>query len=62
MVSEIVHEKKFSVSDSDDNAQQKLTSFTKESCSSDRNQWRAVCGSKTPSTTKEALASSRQDI
>jgi hypothetical protein len=28
----------------------------------DRNQWRAVCGSKKPSTTKETLTSSRQDI
>jgi hypothetical protein len=28
----------------------------------DRNQWRAIRGSKTPSTTKETLASSRQDI
>jgi hypothetical protein len=28
----------------------------------DRNQWRAICGSKTPSTTKETPASSRQDI
>jgi hypothetical protein len=28
----------------------------------DRNQWRAICGSKTPSTTKEKPTSSRQDI
>jgi hypothetical protein len=28
----------------------------------DRNQWRAICGSKTPSTTKETPTSSRQDI
>jgi hypothetical protein len=29
---------------------------------SDRNQWRAICGSKTPSTTKETPTFSRQDI
>jgi hypothetical protein len=28
----------------------------------DRNQWRAVCGSKIPSATKETPTSSRQDI
>jgi hypothetical protein len=28
----------------------------------DRNQWRAVCGSKTPSATKETPTSSQQDI
>jgi hypothetical protein len=28
----------------------------------DRNQWRAACGSKMPSATKETPASSRQDI
>jgi hypothetical protein len=28
----------------------------------DRSHWRAVCGSKEPSATKETLASSRQDI
>jgi hypothetical protein len=29
---------------------------------SDRNQWRAICGSKTPGATKETPTSSRQDI
>jgi hypothetical protein len=28
----------------------------------DRNQWRAICGSKTLSATKETPSSSRQDI
>jgi hypothetical protein len=28
----------------------------------DRNRWRAICGSKTPNTTKETPTSSRQDI
>jgi hypothetical protein len=28
----------------------------------DRNQWQAICVSKTPSTTKETPTSSRQDI
>jgi hypothetical protein len=28
----------------------------------DRSQWRAICGSKTPSTSKETSTSSRSDI
>jgi hypothetical protein len=39
------------------------TEFVKwREMAADRNQWRAVCGSKMPSATKETPKSSRQDI
>jgi hypothetical protein len=39
------------------------TEFVKwREMAADRNQWRAICGSKAPSTTKETPTSSRQDI
>jgi hypothetical protein len=39
------------------------TEFVKwREMAADRNQWRAVCGSKIPSSTKEKPTSSRQDI
>jgi hypothetical protein len=39
------------------------TEFVKwRKMAADRNQWRSICGSKTPSTTKETPTSSSQDI
>jgi hypothetical protein len=39
------------------------TEFVKwREMAADRNQWRAICGSKMPSATKETPASSRHDI
>jgi hypothetical protein len=39
------------------------TEFVKwRKMAADRNQWRAICGSKMPSATKETPTSSRQDI
>jgi hypothetical protein len=39
------------------------TEFVKwREMAADQNQWRAVCGSKIPSATKETPTSSRQDI
>jgi hypothetical protein len=38
------------------------TEFVKwREMAADRNQWRAICGSKMPSSTKETPASSQQD-
>jgi hypothetical protein len=39
------------------------TEFVKwREMAADKNKWRAICGFKTPSTTKETPTSSRQDI
>jgi hypothetical protein len=39
-----------------------LSFFKWHGIAADRNQWRAVCGSKIPSATKETPTSSRKDI